>query len=229
MTKLSVIMPVYNERETILEIIGEIKKARLGNTEKEIVIVDDFSTDGTREILKKIKEKGIKILYHHKNMGKGYAIRTALKNITGDIVIIQDADLEYDPQEYGKLIEPIIRGESAVVYGSRNLVKNEYSTLSFFLGGKAVTVIANLLYNTKITDEPTCYKVFKSEIFKKINLKCKRFEFCPEITAKVSKLGYKIKEIPISYHPRDKKQGKKIKWRDGIEAVWTLIKYRFKD
>ena len=227
--RLSIIMPVYNEKETIAEIIRKVKEVDLNDIKKEIIIVDDFSTDGTRKILEKVKDNEIKIIYHDKNMGKGYAIRTALKYVTGDIVIIQDADLEYNPEDYIKLILPIIKGENKVVYGSRMLGKNKYSSLSFFLGGQLVTFVANLLYGTKITDEPTCYKVFNSDVIKNLNLECKGFEFCPEVTAKVAKKGFKIKEIPISYYPRDKKHGKKINWKDGLEAIWILIKYRFKN
>jgi len=228
--KLSIIIPAYNEEATILKILRLIKKVYLGKIKKEIIIIDDFSTDKTREILKKIRDKNIKILYHQRNFGKGYAIRTGLKEVTGDIVIIQDADLEYNPEDYKKLIKPIIDKKTKVVYGSRNLnKKNRYSYLSFFLGGKLLTVLANFIYHIKITDEPTCYKVFSSDVLKQINLKCRRFEFCPEITAKISKKGFKICEVPISYYPRHKNQGKKINWRDGLEAVWTLVKYRFVD
>jgi len=227
--KLSIIIPVYNEKESIEKLIEKVKAVKLGKIKKEIIIIDDFSTDGSREILKKIKDKQIKVIFHNENKGKGYAIRTGLKQVTGDIVIIQDADLEYDPEDYKKLIKPIIEKQVKVVYGSRILGNNNYSALSFFLGGKLLTFIANLLYNIKISDEPTCYKVFKTEVIKNLNLECERFEFCPEVTAKIAKKGYKIKEIPISYYPRNKKQGKKINWKDGLEAIWTLIKYKFKN
>ena len=228
--KLSIIIPVYNEEKTIMNLIDLVEKVKIP-IEKEIVIVDDFSKDNTREVLKKIKKNNIKVLYHDKNRGKGYAIRTGLKKVTGDIVIIQDADLEYDPNDYGKLIKPILDGKAEVVYGSRVLGrgKHEKSYLTFYLGGRFLSILANLLYRTKITDEATCYKVFKTEIIKDINLKCERFEFCPEVTAKVAKKGIKIIELPIAYHPRSKKQGKKINWKDGLQAIWVLIKYRFKD
>jgi len=226
--KLSVIIPAYNEKRTILEILDRIDKTPL-SIEKEIIIIDDFSTDGTRDILKNIKKRNINIFYHEKNIGKGSAIRTGLKKITGDIVIIQDADLEYDPNDYQKLIDPIIKNKAKVVYGSRNLGKgkHERSHFSFYIGGVFLSKLANLLYGIKITDEATCYKVFKADIIKNIKLKCKKFEFCPEVTAKIAKKGIKIVEIPISYHPREKNEGKKINWKDGVEAIYTLIKYRF--
>ncbi|MFH1711518.1 MAG: glycosyltransferase family 2 protein [Nanoarchaeota archaeon] len=227
--KLSVIIPVYNEKNTILEIVKQVKKVPF---KKEIIIVDDFSKDGTREILRSIKDNEIKVLFHDKNYGKGYAIRTGIREVSGDIIIIQDADLEYDPKDYPKLIRPILERKTGVVYGTRfpkgsktpSLLKNR-----FFLANRILTITANLLYNAKITDEPTCYKVFRADILKNINLKCKRFEFCPEVTAKVRKKGFKIMEVPINYFPRSVEEGKKIKWRDGLEAIWALIKYRFKD
>lgn len=232
-TKLSVIMPVYNEKGTIKEIIKRVKQVKIPKVSKELVIIDDFSTDGTRKILKKIKDRNkdrnIKIVFHERNKGKGSAIRTGIKHVTGNIIIIQDADLEYNPQDYAKLVKPIIEGKADVVYGTRFPKTTKKPSLfnTFFLGNRILTFMANLLYNAKITDEPTCYKVFKTSILKSINLKSKRFEFCPEVTAKVRKKGYKIYELPISYKPRSIEQGKKINWKDGIEAIWTLIKYRF--
>ncbi len=225
--KLSILIPVYNEEKSIKKIIDLVKKVDIGKVNKEIVVVDDGSTDKTLEVLKKIKN--IKLIGYNKNIGKGEAIRTAIKHATGDIIIIQDADLEYDPNDYKALIKPIIEGKAKVVYGSRRLKKEnkKHSGFSFYLGGISLTFIANLLYpNLHITDEPTCYKVFKADILKNLNLKCKRFEFCPEVTAKIARKGIKIHEVPISYYPRTAKEGKKINWRDGIEAVWTLLKYR---
>jgi len=229
--KLSVIMPVYNERNTVREIISKVKKVAI---RKEILIVDDNSTDGTREILWEIAqnndENDIKIIFHKNNLGKGSCIRTALKYATGDIVIIQDGDLEYDPNDYYKLIQPIMEDKAKIVYGSRNLNKdNKRSYIYFFWGGKFLSWLTNFLYHTDITDEATCYKVFRKEVLENIHLKCKGFEFCPEVTAKVSKHGYKIIELPISYYPRLMKEGKKIRWKDGLFAIWTLIKYRFFD
>ncbi|MDO8623506.1 MAG: glycosyltransferase family 2 protein [archaeon] len=233
--RLSVIIPVYNEKDTILEIIKQVNAVKLS---KEIIIVDDFSTDGTREILSKIKDKNIHVLFHEKNYGKSHAIRTGIKEVKGDIIIIQDADLEYDPQDYIKLVKPIEEGITKVVYGTRfpkkeghpSLIHPYYDLINpYYAANKILTITANLLYNARITDEPTCYKVFDSEVLKSIDLKSERFEFCPEVTAKVKKKGYNIYEIPISYHPRSVNEGKKIKFKDGIEAIWTLIKYRFSD
>ena len=223
---LTVIMPVFNEKNTIETILGKIQKVPI---EKEIIIVDDGSTDSTRDILKKYENiKNIKIIYHKKNKGKGAAIRTAINHIKGDIVIIQDADLEYDPADYIQLIKPIQENKSKVIYGSRFLnPKNKHSHYSFYLGGRFVSLITNILYSQKLTDEPTCYKVFDSELLRSIHLECEKFEFCPEVTAKIAKKGIKIKELPINYYPRKKMEGKKLTWSDGLEAVWTLLKYRF--
>ncbi len=230
--KLSVIIPLYNEINNIKELLNRINKIDI---DKEIVIVDDGSTDGSREWLEELKEGNVKKAFHEKNQGKGMAIRTGIEHATGDIIIIQDADLEYDPEDYYELVKPIQEGKTQVVYGSRmlgNIIKNMKSKHSeayhtYYYGGKILTLISNILYNAKITDEPTCYKVFKSDVLKNINLKCKGFEFCPEVTAKVKKKGYNIHEVPIKYNPRTINEGKKIKFKDGFEAVWTLIKYRF--
>ena len=227
--RLSIIIPVYNEPNTIRKIIRKVKSVDLSRErmDKEIIVVDDGSKDRTYSVLKKIK--GIALVRHRKNQGKGAAIRTGIKYATGDIIIIQDADMEYDPDDYPALVRPILQGKSQVVYGSRRLRKEnkQHSGFSFYLGGVGLTWLANLLYGIHITDEPTCYKVFKSEVLKRIPLRCTRFEFCPEVTAKVAKRKIRIYEVPISYYPRTSKEGKKIKWKDGIEAVWTLLKYRF--
>ncbi|MBI2664077.1 glycosyltransferase family 2 protein [Candidatus Woesearchaeota archaeon] len=234
---LSIIIPAYNEERYIREIISRIQKIKL---KKEVVVVDDGSTDSTASIASKIR--GIKLIRHVKNSGKGAAIRTGLKNSSGDIILIQDADLEYNPDEIEKVIRPIAEGRASVVYGSRYLDpaqkarnrgfikkihKNAYQL--FYMGGRGLTLLANLLYSANITDEATCYKAFKANVIKNIPLRCKRFEFCPEITAKVAKRGIKIAEVPITYSPRSFEEGKKIKMRDGLEAVWTLLKYRFVD
>lgn len=226
--KLSVIIPVYNEENTIQEIINRVSRV---NIKKEIIIVDDFSTDGTREILNKLKANNIKVIFHDKNYGKGYAIRTAIKHITGNITIIQDADLEYSPEDYLKLIEPIANNRASVVYGTRFPKDAKRPSLfnRFFLANRILTSTANILYKAEITDEPTCYKVFDSNILKSLDLKCTRFEFCPEVTAKVRKIDQKIYELPILYNPRSIEEGKKIKLKDGFEALWTLIKYKFID
>lgn len=228
MTTLSVVIPAYNEEETIEELLKKVINAPTGDVKKEIVVVDDGSKDKTIEIVKSFRE--VKLIRHKKNSGKGAAVRTGIKHATGDIIIIQDADLEYEPNEYYSLIEPILNKKAAVVYGSRRLKKSnrQYSGFSFYLGGIGLTWIANILYpSLRITDEPTCYKVFRADIIKSIPLKCRRFEFCPEVTAKLAKRGIRIREVPISYYPRHVDEGKKIRWFDGIEAVWTLLKYRF--
>lgn len=226
---LSIIIPAYNEKNSIIEIIDRVNAVMLN---KEIIIVDDGSTDGTRQILKEIKNPKIKVMLHDRNYGKGYAVRTGIKAATGDIIIIQDADLEYDPNDYAALIEPILLGKAEVVYGSRWLKHPMFHGGSlpfnaFRLGRWLLTALTNLLYGTNITDEPCCYKVFKANVIKNIPLACKRFEFCPEITAKVSRRGYKICEIPVNYYPRTFKEGKKIGYYDGLEALVTLLKYRF--
>jgi dolichol-phosphate mannosyltransferase len=233
---LSIVIPAYNEAGTIKEVLEIVKSLRL-DVDKEIIVVDDGSTDRTREIVSEIKD--VRLIKHDKNMGKGFAVRTGIKESTGEIILIQDADMEYDPTEYPQLIAPILAGEAKVVYGSRFISKEQKSKNKLFvrkhdrayfmayIGGRILTILANLLYNAKITDEPTCYKVFEAKVLKSVNLKCKRFEFCPEVTAKIKKKGYKIKEVPISYKPRTFEEGKKINWRDGVEAIWTLIKYRF--
>ena len=225
--KLSIIVPVYNEEQTIREILAKINAVQL-SIDKEIIIVDDFSTDSTREILRKIKDRNVKILYHKKNGGKGSAIRTGLQYITGDIIIIQDADLEYNPEEYSRLLQPILDGKTEVVYGSRYKGKiTGPNLLSHLYGNKILTLITRILYLQNISDMETCYKVFKKEVISGINLKARRFDFEPEITAKIIKKGYKINEVPITYRSRLFDEGKKITWKDGIKALYYLIKYRF--
>jgi len=224
--RLSVIMPVHNEAKTIREVLRRVQEVEL---EKEIIIVDDCSSDGTREILSQIADGGVTVIYHARNMGKGSAIRTALQYVTGDIIIIQDGDLEYDPADYHKLIEPIVEGRASVVYGSRFL--GEITNMRFlnYIANKILALTASLLFFTWLTDEGTCYKVFKADLLKSLDLKCTGFDFCPEVTAKVRKRGYKIVEVPISYRGRSTEEGKKIRWRDGLRAFLTLIKYRLVD
>ncbi len=222
--KLSVIIPVYNEEKTLPQLIDKVKAVGLG---KEIIIINDGSTDGTKELLDTIKDWNIIIVHHSQNLGKGAAIRTALPYISGDIVIIQDADLEYDPNDYHKLIAPILDGQAEVVYGSRILGKAKKSYLRYYWGGRFLTFLTNMLYGTKLTDEPTGYKVFRSDVLKNIKLTCNGFDFCVEITAKLAKRGYKMQEIPISYIPRTFQQGKKLTWKGGVESVWTLLRLKF--
>ncbi|MBU0579765.1 MAG: glycosyltransferase family 2 protein [Candidatus Margulisbacteria bacterium] len=226
--KLSVLIPVYDEKPTI-EII--LQKIRAVPVEKELIMVDDFSKDGSREILKEIEsrnEPDLKILYHDKNQGKGAAIRTGLKEVTGDYVLIQDADLEYDPNDYLDLIQALQKNKADVVYGSRFLGVCKNMSLSHYFGNKLLTFMANLLYGTKLTDIETCYKLWKKDLIKSIDFKANRFEFEPEITSKMLKKNIKIIEVPIHYDAREFDQGKKISWKDGFSSLWTLIKYRFK-
>ena len=226
--KLSILMPVYNEQATIEEIVRQVVAVDL---DKELIIVDDGSTDGTREILRdKIEgQPNVRVVYHDHNKGKGAAIRTGKDFITGDIAIIQDADLEYDPNDYHALIDPIIKKKADVVYGSRFLGTRRAFLFWHYLGNRFLTFVTNLLYNTMLTDMETCYKVFRAEILKEMKIRSDRFEFEPEITAKVFKKGYKVFEVPIYYAGRDFAEGKKITWRDGFRAVWTIIKFRFID
>ena len=231
MTILTVIIPVYNETNTIVKIIDQILKIKI---KKQIIVVDDCSTDGSKEKIIKNKRKINKIIFHKKNLGKGAAIRTAHKYIKGKLVIIQDADLEYNPKDYMKLIKPIMEKKSLVVYGSRVLGKNRYKTNDFtslmrVFFNHILTIISNLLNEQKLTDAHTCYKVFDSKLFKKIKLKENGFAFCPEVTTKISKLKINIIEIPISYKGRTFEQGKKISYLDGALAIFALIKYKFFD
>ena len=226
--KLSVIIPVYNEEKTLRTIIDKVLKVQI---DKELIIVDDFSNDNSRLIIKEYSaSQNIKAVYHEKNYGKGRAIRSGIECVTGDIVIIQDADLEYEPEDYPKLIAPITEGRANVVYGSRELgTTHQHSYFSFYIGGKFLSWLTNILYGSHITDESTCYKVFTTDVLKSIRLNCVRFEFCPEVTAKILKRGHKIVEVPIHYYPRKKREGKKIRWKDGIEAIWALMRYKFSD
>lgn len=225
--KLSVIIPVYNEKDTILQILKKIEQIQLDGVDIEIILVDDHSTDGTRDILRSIEYK-YKIIFHQKNQGKGRAIRAGLAEVTGNYVVIQDADLEYDPRDFAHMIEKMVKEKLPVLYGSRRLNKNnvQFSGITYYLGGILVTEVTNLLYRQSLTDEPTCYKMFNSEFLRSIPLTCERFEFCPEVTARIARRGIKILEVPISYYPRHKNEGKKIRWRDGAEALFVLLKHR---
>jgi|SRR3989344_3415858 len=224
--KVSIIIPSYNEAPTLGKLVKQIQKVKIVH-QKEIIIVDDGSTDQTESILAKLKNKnGIKIIKNPKNLGKGASIVKALKLATGAIVVIQDADLEYNPKDLPKLLAPFDGSTVKAVYGSRVLGKNPVSHWTFYLGGRLVTLITNLLYKTDITDEPTGYKLFRSGLIRSLKLNCKGFEFCPEVTAKIAKINIKIHEVPISYNPRPLSQ-KKIKWYDGLAAIFYLLKYRF--
>lgn len=231
---LSILIPAYNEEATIFQILEKIQGVVLPNgMAKEIIVVDDASQDNTKGEVEQFRQKypETSLVYscHEQNHGKGYAIRTAIGLATGDVMVVQDADLEYDPADYIPLLDYMHEHDSKVVYGSRFLNKqNSHSYMTFYWGGRTVSAITNLLYGQHLTDEPTCYKMFDSSLLKSIHLVCEGFEFCPEVTAKVAKLGYKIPEIPIKYYPRSIDEGKKISWKDGLEAIFTLIKYRFK-
>lgn len=227
--KLSIIIPVYNEKNTIKEIIRRVRSVQLDNIEKEIIVVDDKSTDGTREILKMEEDSGLRVLYHPKNQGKGASIRTGLKYATGDLIVIQDADLEYDPEDYHKLIGPILKSKAQVVYGSRFTGEHRNMFFWHYIGNRFLSLVTDLLYNTTLSDMETGYKLFTKEAVDGITIKSDRFNFEPEITAKILKKGIRIYEVPISYAGREFSEGKKITWRDGFVALWTLIKYRFVD
>jgi glycosyltransferase involved in cell wall biosynthesis len=222
--KISVVVPVYNEKPTIESIINRVKAVPL---EKEIVIVDDYSRDGTRDILSNLNGGEVKIILHEKNLGKGAALRTGFSNVTNDIVIVQDADLEYDPAEYHKLIKPILDGKADVVYGSRFMGSEPHRVLYFWhmVGNKILTFFSNMLTNLSLTDMETCYKVFKREVIKNITIEENRFGFEPEITAKLAKMDLRIYEVGISYAGRSYKEGKKINWKDGVSAIRCIIKY----
>ena len=228
--KISVIIPCFNEHKTINTILDKLKN--LSNFNKEIIIVDDFSNDGTKEILQKIENSGeIKKIFNEKNFGKGYCIRKGIEEASGDIIIIQDADLEYDPTDIPKLINPIKNGDADVVYGSRFTGSDKKRVLFYWhsLGNKFLTTLSNMFSNLNLTDMECCYKAFKKEIIKDINLKENRFGFEPEITAKISKKDIKIFEVGIKYFGRKYSEGKKITWIDGFRAIYCIIFYSFFD
>jgi len=226
--KLSVVIPVYNERESLPLILDRVRKTAF---EKEIILVDDGSTDGTRELLQDMAsrgEDGLRIFFHEGNRGKGAALRTGFGHVQGDIVIIQDADLEYDPQDYDRLLAPILDGRADVVYGSRFL-GGPHRVLFFwhYMGNKTLTLISNMLTNLNLSDMETCYKVFRADVLRNLELTSDRFDIEPEITVKLARKGYRIYETPISYSGRDYTEGKKITWKDAVPAIWALVKHRF--
>ena len=226
MLKLSIVIPIYNERETLETLIAKVNAV---DYDKEILLIDDFSSDGTREVLKKYENKeNFQVLYHDHNQGKGAALRTGFSNVNGDIIIIQDADLEYNPADYGTLIEPIMDGRADVVYGSRFL-GGPHRVLFFWhsIGNMVLTTFSNMLTNINLTDMETGYKVFTKKVNDTLTFKCDRFGFEPEFTAKVAKNNFRIYEVPISYNGRDYSEGKKITWKDGVAAIWYIIKFKF--
>lgn len=230
--KLSIVIPVYNEKNTIREILLRVESSNIGDIKKEIIIVDDCSTDGTSGILKEYEQK-YKIIYQRKNTGKGAALRVGFMATTGDIVLIQDADLEYDPVEYPLIIAPIIQDNADVVYGSRFLGSHPHRVLYYWhsLGNKVLTTLSNMFTNLNLTDMETCYKVFKGDVIREIapRLKSDRFGFEPEITSRVAHGQYRIYEVGISYHGRTYKEGKKINWKDGVKAIFTIIYFNLFD
>ena len=224
--KVSIVIPCFNEANTIEYLVQAVLSAPLTN--REIIIVDDYSTDSTREILRtKIDGLVDKIIYHESNQGKGAALRTGFSNVTGDVVIIQDADLEYNPQEYPELLKPILDGKADVVYGSRFQGGKEHRVIYFwhYKGNQFLTLLSNMFTNLNLTDMETCYKVFRIDILKKIKIQENRFGFEPEITAKIAQLGCRIYEVGISYSGRTYDEGKKISWKDGLRAIWCILKY----
>jgi glycosyltransferase involved in cell wall biosynthesis len=228
-SRLSVILPFFNEERTVAEIVRRI---RAGGTATEIIAIDDGSTDGSRRQLERLRTYAgtpLHILCHSTNRGKGAAIRSGLSRVTGDLVLIQDADLEYDPGEYATLLAPFADPEVHVVHGSRNLRPNPRSTHAFYWGGRFLSWFANLLYGSRLTDIATCYKVFRTSMLRAVPLSGDGFEFCSEVTAHFLRRGVEIVEVPISYRPRSRAEGKKIRWHDGATAIWTLLKIRFRD
>lgn len=228
--KLSIVIPVYNEKDTIEKVVSRVVQEDVG-LEKEIVLVDDFSVDGTRDVLKKLEQehKDWKVFYHDVNRGKGAALRTGFAGATGDVVLVQDADLEYDPSDYGALLKPILDGHADVVYGSRFCGGGTHRVVYYWhsVGNSLLTTLSNMMTNLNLTDMEVCYKVFRKEVLAGITLREDRFGIEPEMTAKVARGGWKIYEVPISYYGRSYGEGKKITWKDGFAALWCILKYRF--
>jgi dolichol-phosphate mannosyltransferase len=225
--KLSLLIPVYNEQATVAELISRVLAAPY---DKEIIVVDDASSDATPRILSELRavHPEVRLLRHESNRGKGAAIRTALQAATGEVILVQDADLEYDPADYPELLGPVLEQGAPVVYGSRILGGGKASYLRYYLGGRLVSFATNLLFGTKLTDVPTGYKAFRADVLRSLVLKEDRFGFCYEATAQLAARGIPIREVPVSYRPRSFREGKKIRWRDGLRALWILLLYRFR-
>jgi len=228
--KLSVVVPVFNERNTLVEILRRMRAVELPDgIEREIIVIDDGSTDGTRDVLKQLGDSTVRVVMHEHNRGKGAAVRTGIKHATGDYVLVQDADLEYDPDDWPRLIAPVLRGRARVVFGSRFTGERRNMLFLHWIGNRFLSLTTNVLYNTTLSDMETCYKVVDRELLTSLDLHANRFDIEPEITAKILKRGVRIYEVPISYAGREMDEGKKITWRDGFSALYTLIKYRFTD
>ena len=228
--KLSVVVPVFNERNTLVELLRRVRSVDLpGDIEREIVVVDDGSSDGTRDVLNQLSDSTVRVVLHDANQGKGAALRTGFAHATGDYVLVQDADLEYDPHDWPRLLDPVLRGKARVVYGSRFTGERRNMLLLHWIGNRFLSLVTNVLYNTTLSDMVTCYKLLDRRLLDELTLRSKRFEIEPELTAKLLKRGVRIYEVPISYAGREYEEGKKITWRDGFIALWTLVKYRFTD
>jgi len=228
--KLSVIVPVFNERNTVVEVLRRMRAVELPDgIDREIIVVDDGSTDGTRDVLNQLRDSTVRILLHDGNRGKGAAVRTGIEVASGDYVLIQDADLEYDPEDWPKLVAPVMRGRAQVVYGSRFTGERRNMLFLHWIGNRMLSLVTNVLYNTTLSDMETCYKLVDRALLVDLHLKCNRFDIEPEITAKILKRRIRIYEVPISYMGREFDEGKKITWRDGFAALWTLAKFRFAD
>ena len=226
--RVSVIVPVFNERSTVAEIVRRMRSVELP-IEREIVVVDDGSDDGTGAVLTQLRDSTVRVIAHPQNRGKGAAIRTGLESATGDLVLVQDADLEYDPEDWPRLLAPVLKGRARVVYGSRFTGERRNMLFLHWVGNRFLSLITNVLYNSTLSDMETCYKLFDRRVLDGIRLHADRFDFEPEFTAKVLRRGIRIYEVPISYAGRELSEGKKITWQDGVTALWTLVKYRFVD
>ncbi len=228
--KLSVVCPVYNERNTLVEVLRRMRAVELPDgIEREIIVVDDGSTDGTRDVLRQLGDSTVRIVLHDKNQGKGAALRTGFAHATGEFVLVQDADLEYDPEDWPKLLAPVIRGRARVVYGSRFTGERRNMLLLHWIGNRFLSMTTNVLYNTTLSDMETCYKLIERTLIEEMRLVSNRFDIEAEMSAKILKRGVRIYEVPISYSGREFDEGKKITWRDGFSALYTLVKYRFRD
>jgi glycosyltransferase involved in cell wall biosynthesis len=228
--KLSVIVPVFNERNTLVEVLRRMRAVELPeDIEREIIVVDDGSTDGTRDVLRQLGDSTVRIVLHEANLGKGAALRTGFEHASGEYVLVQDADLEYDPEDWPKLLNPVIRGRARVVYGSRFTGERRNMLLLHWIGNRFLSMTTNVLFNTTLSDMETCYKLIDRKLIEQMNLQSNRFDIEAEISAKILKRGVRIYEVPISYSGREFDEGKKITWRDGFAALYTLVKYRFRD